>query len=1553
MLYCYGQNRTRSDSLSRFSEQTINYFFFATGGAMEKQKRWQLFVIIAVCALTLYNILPTIIFYSKPLNQPVNQAYAMQVAKDITRRVNTLEQQSLDWIGSFCHLLRVHPTSVGLKNSDPSQIIVEFADEQEANIFAKILPRAGSLIPFVPAQLSLLEQSSTDKRVVVLRHVPVRLDEKEASLFRFAAKEDSKKITDAYFDLVSDRFSQVAHAFGGPSPQASAVTEALQENNEEALQELAKKILKVTQVFGENSAIANRFFVSFTQTEVPDSASLMSRVATKMTEEKQKLERKRLAISEEKKAKEEQGELIDVSQLDLYNALQGQIATLEAAAKIIQSKHDLFQKPVKPFTKKVILDWLTRERQKNSASEASYSLILGQRNPFIKELVLDWGNDTIFVRLHPEVQALRQGDQTSEKIKIQQEEINQLLVNELARVSQGTDENIVQGAADFRIQLYRLQGAQSILTLDLQQVGETIAAQTMQEVKNEWNPSHIDLARDKLPVFNFESFQKAPSDQKRLCLLVAAPTATQNVLPGLRQGSIYVILRGMQSIIEQYQRFPGSTEAEQFGVDLKQLAGLLQKRGFIAYSGESYGLDSALARDFVFELDDYYSTLLKATRENFFVLGSKKYAQLEFSDVEQRILTQNRIEDAIQEDLLRWKEAYQAAQVDLDPSGRYLVPRPVENAYWENSKRSLRAYFRGDDSKIIRWGLDLSGGKSIKIALFDHANRPITNLQDLQQAVNELYARINKLGVSERVIRIEGSSILIDFPGAQGLSATELVKASAMYFHIINEQFGRYNASLASDVNTFLQDVWNEAVVTNKKESTDINQIAWNKLQAAANRSGSSPLGVKSSAQVLYQAGLRLLNPQGGETGSSFDDTISKIARYSGEDIADWNFQSHPLVIVFANYALEGASLENVQTGYDAAKGNMLTFDVKASYSAGRTNVGTSPRDDFYNWTSQFSEEKIVGTPKEAFSQGRGWRMAVVLNNEVISAPSLNAALRDHAMITGNFSQREVSKLANDLKAGSLSFTPKILSEQNVSPELGRQERISGIISAVIGIFLVVGAMIGYYRFAGLVASVAVLFNVLIIWAVMQNIEMALTLPGIAGIILTVAMAVDANVLVFERTREEFQISKRIASAIQIGYRKAFSAIFDSNITTIIVALILLQFDSGPIRGFAVTLVIGIIASMFTSLFMTRYFFAGWVQNPKNKELKMSQWIVNPKYDFLKWTKTAFVVSGVILVIGAAVIVQQGRSLFGMDFTGGYSLVVDLQDGADKDFRYMATKALMDGGLSSKEVQIRELGRPNLLRIQLSTSLEQAGRPFHEMPLELTLPASEAKKLDNWDFKKNPRILWILQQLQQSGLQIKESQLPVLGSSWTSMSGQFSEAMRDNAVAALGLALLAILIYITLRFEWKFSVSAVLALVHDLGLTLCVVALANKFGAPVQIDLEVIGAFMTIIGYSLNDTIIVFDRIREDMRLMKKKSFAEIINHALNVTLSRTLMTSGTTLLALIALVLLGGPSIFGFSFVMMIGVFLGTFSSLFIATPILLYFETRESNSKLVHSRV
>lgn len=1513
---------------------------------MEKQKRWQFYLIIAVILLTLYNILPTIFYYSKPLSQPVGAPKAEQIATGIVSRVNTLEDDAVAWLNSFSKLLGVKPEVIEQKNDNPRLIEVAFKNEEDANLFKRFLPRAGALIPFAPSQLSLYPENAPNAPNIVLvsRQIGIKLDPAEVNQqFHFTKiRSEDGEISDLYREIVYDRVVQLASALGGSSPQAQQVAMIVDAENantryDDLLISLSKEILDINSTLGKDNPIAKRYLTTFTQISRADSDSLMQKFAAKAEALKTQLaaQAQELKLSQQKL--KDAGEFTDVHQEQLLTLLENQQQTLDAALTFIRKNNALFVSLVKPLTESSIRAALTASAAEMRAHDKVQVLDLQGSNPFIQALVINWDTDKILVKPYQDVQSIRLNEEKSEGLAIQKDKLNQLVINDIARVSQLADETIQPSDDAFAVALNTLTNTESLLTFDLGFLASKQSQQLADQLMLSWVPTQSDLVREAYPIRKYEDYKDLPPEEQKLGLVVYAPAMYKETPPvGFRTGSIYVIARGLDSIAQKYRQDPNSPESQQFTADFKQLNALLQNSGFIGYSGAEYGMTSEFKKDYIFELNNYYSELLKATREDFVVKGSKRNAVLDFTNIEQRILTQNNIDDRIQEDLLKWREEYQSAQVEMDATSKYSVPAPTKNAYWENFKLSAAKYFRGDDRKILKWGLDLSGGKTVRIGLRDHNNRPVTNPDDLKQAVNELYTRVNSMGVSERTIHIEGNNIILDFPGSQGLSAAELVKASAMYFHIVNEKFSPNNPILSEPVNKFLQDVWNEAVVTNRKDIESINLIAWQHLGGdLANEKEARPLS--DVAKQLYDNGLRLDNPKDSTVSHTFNDAISSVGMLRGSDFSEWNGQTHPLSFIFHNYALEGSSLTNVQVGYDPMEGNVLTFAVKRSYDTQNKGSG-SPRDDFYAWTSQFSEDKIAGTPKEAYGQGRGWRMAVILNGTIISMPSLRAALRDGATVSGRFSQREVNQLAADLKAGSLSFTPRILSEENVSPELGKEERTKGIVASIVALVLVVAAMVGYYHFAGVVASCAVLFNILVMWGVLQNLDAALTLPGIAAIVLTIGMAVDANVLVFERVREEFSISGRIASAIQAGYKKAFTAIVDSNITTIIAAVILIQFDSGPIKGFAVTLIIGIISSMFTSLFMTRYFFAGWVQNPKNKTLKMSQFFGRTNFNFLAQAKTAIILSVIVMVIGAFFFVEQRNTMFGMDFTGGYSLTLDLvEKPGTPSYRMETAETLLSHGATANDFQIRELNRPNQLRIQFGMGMEEKGHPFYQLA---------EKGLDEkyaYEYLKNPRITWVVNALADAGLQVQPTQLSGLENNWTVISGQLSDNMRNNAIMALGLALLSVLIYITIRFEFKFAIAAVIGLIHDVAITLGVLAIFHAMGFAVQIDLQVIGAIMTIIGYSLNDTIIVFDRIREDLHVMRKMKFEEIINHALNVTLSRTIMTSGTTLLVLLALVLLGGHSIFAFSLVMTIGVLVGTASSLFIATPVLLYFHNRE----------
>lgn len=1506
---------------------------------MEKQKKWQRYLIVAIILLTIYNILPTLFFYSKPLKSPIDEKHARTISTSITERVNGLEQDAEEWLDSYCDLIKVKPVSIKSQPKDPLFVTITFKNLEDADLFRKHFPRAGALIPFVPSQLSLYDpQETASKTVTIQRRIPLHFDEKKLDdYFQFAMKFDAQgHPTPLYRALVEDRALQVGIALTGPTENAQviqAITSAPSAQTQEILLTLAQNILSFTKTFGEQSSIAQRYFASFTQIDTQDRNALVQSFIQSLADLKNRIRADKNLIQEESDRLKGQGQFLESAKQQQLELLASREKTLDHALTIVRRNNTYFAQGKAPLSYTSFATLLQAAAPQGNIQTVS----LQGYNPFVEQLTVDWTKERIEIQLYPDVLAFRQSIEKNPALSAVRDTADQLVYNEMAYAARQADETISPLQNHFEIHLNQLTNSKSLLAMRLSTIASSEIRQLQEIIQKTWNPQHPDLKGDYFPILDQEAFEALPVDQQKLALVIYAPAIYKKIPPtGLHMNTIYVIAKGMDKIIDRISNEPQSPQTAQFIHDFNRLKEILQQNGFVGYSGRSYGLSPQFEQDFIFEGEDYYQTVLKATREDFTVHGTKRYAVLEFTDLEQRILTENKIDNSAHEDLLKSRDDYLAARLNLKGVSQYDVPKPIRNVYWDNFKLSFIKYFRGDDRKILRWGLDLSGGKTVQIELRDSNNHIVTNETDLKQGANELYNRVNKMGVSEVSIRQEGNYITLDFPGSQGLSASELVKASSMQFHVVNEKFGPFSNTLMSAANKFLQDVWNEALVTNRKEIDDINQIAWKHLHGDS----QDPDVIQprsDAARTLYEQGLRLANPLESSASNAFNETYSMIAQFRGNDFTNWHGQTHPLLIVYKNMALEGSDLENVQSSYDPSKGNYLSFSIKGSYT-NKEGLKNNPRDGLFAWTSHFAKENISGTPLEALSGGRGWRMAVILNGSVISAPTLDSPLRDSAMISGSFTQREINQLEADLKAGSLSFTPRILSEMNVSPELGAKEKVSGIVATILSLCLVIAAMLFYYRFGGLIASIAVIFNLLILWATLQNLQATMTLAGIAAIILTLGMAVDANVLVFERIREEFAASGRLASAVQTGYRKAFSAILDSNVTTIIAALVLLHFDSGPIKGFAVTLIIGIISSMITALFMTRYFFAGWVQNPTHKALHMLNWFKAKKFNFLKHTKLTIIFSSIIIIVGTLLLVGERSTIFGMDFKGGYALNVDLPMHNNMHYRQKVEEALIAQGATPRDFQIRELSPSNHIRIFLSRNLEQAGHPFFNMPSTYDL------KEPSYPYENNPKIVWIVQSLQKAGLNLEPQALSQLDKTWTQVSGQMSDTMRNSAIIGLTVALLAILIYITLRFEFKYAMSATLCIVHDVLFTIGFIAILHALKVPLQIDLNTVAALLTIVGYSLNDTIIVFDRIREDVRLMRKASFSEVINHALNVTLSRTMMTSGTTLLVLIPLIFMGGSTLFGFALVMAIGVIFGTLSSLFIATPLLKFFHDREA---------
>lgn len=542
-------------------------------------------------------------------------------------------------------------------------------------------------------------------------------------------------------------------------------------------------------------------------------------------------------------------------------------------------------------------------------------------------------------------------------------------------------------------------------------------------------------------------------------------------------------------------------------------------------------------------------------------------------------------------------------------------------------------------------------------------------------------------------------------------------------------------------------------------------------------------------------------------------------------------------------------------------------------------------------------------------------RLAIVLDGKVLSAPVVQSSLSKNFEITGMKDAAEAKGLAaallNPLK------NPLIVEEQrSMSATLGKETITQGVTAGIAGLALTLVFVLLYYRFAGMIALLGLSLNVIILFGAMAMFGFTFTLPGIAGIILTIGVAVDANVLIYERLREELSHGKSVKAAITAAYEKAFSAIFDANITTLITALILFWRASGTVKGFAVTLTIGILASMLAALLCTRVFFWWFSDAGALKKLSFMNLIPKKSFDFLSKRKLAFSVSAVLILAGLSSVVMKGDKALGIDFTGGAQLMIQFK-GDTKIHQPEAQKVINSLKLtktaSSQEEQQATTG-DSLLTVRCaeedSEKIEQALRKEFTI-LQETVPVLDNNGQPKLDGAGNPVTKYKHQVAKNS------------------ISASLGSEFLTTAIWALLIGLIAILVYITIRFEFSFAIGAFAALFHDILICLGIIILKGD-----QLELIHVGAFLTIAGYSINDTIVVFDRIREDLR-SRRGDVAEVMNHAISSTLSRTVLTSMTTFVAVLVLYIFGGETLRGFSFAIMVGVIVGTYSSIFIASPI------------------
>lgn len=738
----------------------------------------------------------------------------------------------------------------------------------------------------------------------------------------------------------------------------------------------------------------------------------------------------------------------------------------------------------------------------------------------------------------------------------------------------------------------------------------------------------------------------------------------------------------------------------------------------------------------------------------------------------------------------------------------------------------------------VNLGLDLQGGMHLVLKVDTSELTPDEAKDAPDRALEIIRNRIDQFGVLEPSIQRQGRDhIIVQLPGITDRSrAIDIVgKTAHLEFKLVSDNISLIKMAL-------------------EKEAR--RRVA----EAAA-----------AEEEVEREPQVR-------------EEAEEEISDYTAEEISDYSAQE------IANY-LEGYELKFFKR--EKRQMEPLLLEEKAELIGDMIiDATTEFSQTMFNqpYVSLTLNSKGAKIFDELTSRNVGKRLAIVLDDNVNSAPFIRERIPSgRAQITGNFSVDEANDLAIVLRAGALPAPVKIIEERTVGPTLGKDSVEQGVRAILIGGLIVLVFMALYYLISGLIADFALFLNLVLITGALGYFHGTLTLPGIAGLVLTIGMAVDANVLIFERIREESDVGKSIRAAIQSGFSRAFLTILDSNVTTLIAALVLFQFGTGPVRGFATILSIGILSSMFTALVVTRLLLDLLTTGEKKiDKLTMLRLIRKPNINFIGVRKIAYIVSLVAVVIGLLAFFQKGEKNYSIDFTGGTIQQFRFKDPIHiEDVR----NVLRGVGLASASIQ------------QFGNDKEVIIRSFEMEPGMIIEQFKESFKDNEFEILRVEKVG------------------PSVGAD-----------LRDKAIKAFLIAMVCMVIYISFRFEFRFAIAAIVALLHDVLITVGALTITHR-----EISTPVIAALLTIVGYSINDTIVVFDRIREDRKLMRKSSYQEIINTSINQTLSRTLLTSFTTLAVVLALYFLGGPVINDFAFVLLIGVMAGTYSSIFIASPILI----------------
>ncbi|HAA10852.1 MAG TPA: protein translocase subunit SecDF [Cytophagales bacterium] len=832
--------------------------------------------------------------------------------------------------------------------------------------------------------------------------------------------------------------------------------------------------------------------------------------------------------------------------------------------------------------------------------------------------------------------------------------------------------------------------------------------------------------------------------------------------------------------------------------------------------------------------------------------------------------------------------------------------------------------------------------------------------REIDEAIDRSYTiletRINRFGTSQpNITLLEGTSrIQIELPGVEDQARVrKLLQGTAKleFWEVaeINEiitELQAINTLLAEEkqaeqADSDLADALgggdagtapvSDEALADMFSSTEVDTTGGDSISALEDALAGTDSAAVSDSLLATVSDLFLLNvdPQG--------------LGYRVEDTAKIN-------AIFARPDVQNIMPGNIQLLWDV-KGRDVEFqDGSSSNIMALTAIRQGPRgeaqlagDVINSALATFTQNGLPAVQMGMNAEGtRAWRrittdnvgkrFAIVLDNYVYSAPVINEPIPNGiSQISGSFTIDETKDLANVLEAGSLPAPVRIVEEAFVGPTLGSVARSQGINSIVAGLGIVVLFMIFYYATGGLVANIALLFNIFFIFGILAQLGSALTLPGIAGIVLTIGMSIDANVLIFERIREELRNGVNLKAAISEGYKKAFSSILDANVTTFLTAIILFVLGAGPIKGFAVTLMVGIACSFFSAIYITRVIVLWMTRKGDKSKFSFAtpfskNWLANLNIDFLSKRRIAYYFSGGFIAIGI-ILLSIGGLNFGVDFKGGRSYVLNFNEAVSTT----GLEENLDDDFPGASLEVKTFGASNIVKITTTYLVDDESAEADEEVLQALVGGVN-------DY---------------TGLTYAGPGQSMEGDKWqvassSKVGATIADDIKRTATQSGIVAIIVIFLYILIRFErWQFSLGSIVALLHDTLVVFSAFAIAKAFGKSFEVDQVFVAAILTIIGYSINDTVVVFDRIRETLGMRSKGDTVQTFNMAINSTINRTLITSVTTLVVVLVLLIFGGEVLRGFSFALLVGILVGTYSSIFIASPVVIDFTSKKIEKK------